>query len=35
MRQRPSIGAIAKQWGWLDDRTIHTILSYRGMPKLF
>jgi hypothetical protein len=35
MRQRPSIGAIAKQWGWLDDRTIHTILSYRGMPRLF
>jgi hypothetical protein len=35
MRQRPSIGAIAKRWGWLDDRTIHAILSYRGMPRLF
>jgi hypothetical protein len=35
MRQRPALGVIAKNWGWLDDRTIHAILSFRGMPRLF
>jgi hypothetical protein len=34
-RQRPSIGAIAKEWRWLTDEQILTILSYRGMPRLF
>lgn len=35
MRQRPSIGAIAKRWRWLDDRSICSILAFRGVPRLF
>jgi hypothetical protein len=35
MRQRPSIGAIARRWGWLDDRTVYAILSFRGTQRLF
>jgi hypothetical protein len=35
MRQRPSIGAIARRWGWLDDRNVYTILSFRGTQRLF
>lgn len=36
MRQRPAVGAIAKQWGWLNDNTIRAILSFRGRPhRLF
>jgi hypothetical protein len=33
--QRPSIGALARQWGWLDDKMIRTILSTRHIPGLF
>jgi hypothetical protein len=33
--QRPSIGALARQWGWLDDEMIRTILSTRHIPGLF
>jgi len=35
MRQRPPVGTIAKQWGWLNDVTIRAILSHRGQPHLF
>jgi hypothetical protein len=35
MRQRPPVGTIAKQWGWLNDGTIRAILSLRGQPYLF
>lgn len=35
MRQRPALGVIAKQWGWLNDSTVRAILSFRGMPRLF
>lgn len=35
MRQRPQVGTIAKQWGWLNDGTIRAILSHRGQPHLF
>jgi len=35
MRQRPSVGAIARRWGWLDDRAVCAILSFRGMQRLF
>lgn len=35
MRQRPPVGTIAKQWGWLNDGTIRAILSLRGQPHLF
>jgi len=35
MRQRPALGAIAKRWGWLNDKHISAILSFRGMPRLF
>lgn len=36
MRQRPAVGAIAKQWGWLNDNTIRAILAYNGRPhRLF
>jgi hypothetical protein len=35
MRQRPSVGAIARRWGWLDDRSVLAILSYRGAQRLF
>jgi hypothetical protein len=33
--QRPSIGALARQWGWLDDQMIRTILSTKHIPGLF
>lgn len=35
MRQRPAVGAIAKQWGWLNDKTIIRILTHRGKASLF
>ncbi len=35
MRQRPPLGAIAKQWGWLNDSNIRAILGLRGAPRLF
>jgi hypothetical protein len=35
MRQRPSVGAIARRWGWLDDRSVYAILSFRGTQRLF
>lgn len=34
-KQRPSIGALARQWGWLDDQMIRTILTTRYIPGLF
>ncbi len=34
-QQRPSIGAIAKQWNWLSDVQIKSILSFHGQPRLF
>lgn len=34
-RQRPCVGAIAKQWKWLTDEQIRTILSLQGQPRLF
>jgi len=34
-KQRPSIGALARQWGWLDDKMIRTILTTRHIPGLF
>ncbi len=35
MRQRPPVGTIARQWGWLNERAVRAILSYRGRPYLF
>jgi hypothetical protein len=35
MRQRPPVGTIARQWGWLNDGTVRAILSHRGQPHLF
>ncbi|MDH4162863.1 MAG: J domain-containing protein [Nitrospirota bacterium] len=36
MRQRPVVGSIAKQWGWLNDNTIRAILAFNGRPhRLF
>ena len=34
-KQRPTIGALARQWGWLDDQIIRTILTTRDIPGLF
>lgn len=35
MQQRPSFGAIAKRWGWLQDKDIRAIIGLRGAPQLF
>jgi hypothetical protein len=35
MRQRPALGVIAKRWGWLNDKHIGAILTFRGMPLRF
>lgn len=35
MRQRPPVGTIARQWGWLNERAVRAILSHRGRPYLF
>ncbi len=33
-RQRPTVGEIAKSWGWLNDNNISTIINYRnGIQK--
>ncbi|MDX2495941.1 MAG: J domain-containing protein [Desulfuromusa sp.] len=29
-QQRPMLGAIAKHWGWLSDKNIHTIVNHRS-----
>lgn len=34
-QQRPSVGALAKQWSWLKDEQIHTITTFHGQPRLF
>jgi hypothetical protein len=35
MRQRPVLGAIAKQWGWLNDDQIRIILGQRSVVSRF
>lgn len=35
MSQRPALGTIAKNWGWLKDDHISSIMRFRGMPRLF
>lgn len=34
-RQRPTIGNIARRWGWLNDDQLQQILSCRGYPQRF
>ncbi|MDH4162819.1 MAG: J domain-containing protein [Nitrospirota bacterium] len=34
-RQRPLIGDIARQWNWLDDDQVRTILQHRGTSRRF
>lgn len=34
-RQRPSIGAIARQWNWLDDGQVERVLRHRGDSRRF
>lgn len=34
-RQRPFIGAIARQWNWLDDAQIRTVLKHGGPGRRF
>jgi len=34
-QQRPMLGAIAKRWGWLDDKSIHTIVNHRSGFRKF
>lgn len=33
--QRPLIGSLARQWGWLDDKTVRRVLSARHLPGRF
>jgi len=35
MRQRPALGVIAKQWGWLNDDQIRIILGQRSVASRF
>lgn len=34
-RQRPAIGALARQWGWLDDHQVRSILNHHGPSRRF
>jgi hypothetical protein len=34
-RQRPNLGAIARQWGWLSESQIQHILKHRGHSRRF
>jgi hypothetical protein len=34
-RQRPALGVIARQWGWLTDAQVHNILRHRGHSQRF
>ena len=34
-RQRPTIGALARQWGWLDDHQVRRILDHHGPSRRF
>jgi hypothetical protein len=34
-RQRPALGVIAKEWGWLSEKRIDRILSHRGYAVRF
>lgn len=34
-KQRPSIGKIARHWGWLSEKQINTILNHRGPSQRF
>lgn len=34
-KQRPSVGVIAMQWGWLQEEQVRRILLHRGQPRLF
>ena len=35
MRQRPAVGVIARNWGWLNDDHIRSILAVRGVQSPF
>jgi hypothetical protein len=35
MQQRPAVGVIARNWGWLNEDHVRSILAVRGVPSPF